>query len=374
MKIGFDSRTLMVKGGSRTYAYNLIQEIMKEHKEIEIALFGGDKVQNYTPINPFPQNEFLRVIWENLSIIPYMKKEGIDVFHGLKNVAPYYNYSNTKTVITVHDITPLIFPSMLPLKAQMYWNIIKFNIKKADKIISVSNTTKNDLIKTLNIDKDKISVIYHGISEEFKIIPTVEKNRSVYLAKYGLNLPESSIVVLAVSTIHPRKNYLNLITAFNAVKEKSSIPVHLVIVGKVDNESYSKEVNHLIATNNLSNNVHLLGYVPDEELPALYNLADLFVYPSIYEGFGLPILEAQACGCPVITSNLSSMPEVAGNGAILVDPTNMEEITSAIYTLVLDSRLRKELIEKGMENCKKFSWEKCAEETLNVYAGVNNGK
>ena len=145
-----------------------------------------------------------------------------------------------------------------------------------------------------------------------------------------------------------------------------------MIVGKVDDKNYNLEVGHLITTNNLWPNVHLLGYVPDEELPILYNLTDIFAYPSLYEGFGLPILEAQACGCPVITSNVSSMPEVAGESAILVDPYNVEEIASAIHKVSSDKNLRDNLIQKGFENCKRFSWQRCEEETLKVYEEVCN--
>lgn len=370
MKIGFDSRTLMVKGGSRTYAYNLIKEIINNHKDIDIILFGGEGIQNHIPINPFPHNESLRIVWENVSILPYMKTEKLDIFHGLKNVAPYYNYANAKIIITVHDITPLLFPSMLPLKAQMYWNLIKFNIKKADKIIAVSNTTKTDLINKLNIEKNKITVIYHGTSEKFKSMSAIKKEKNKHLSKFGLNFPDDSLIIIAVSTIHPRKNYINLIKAFDVVKNKLDMPIHLLIVGKVDDKNYSLSVNRLISANNLSSNVHLLGYVHDDELPVLYNLADLFVYPSLYEGFGLPILEAQACGCPVITSDISSMPEVAGEGAILVDPYSVEEIACAIYKISSDKKLRDNLIQKGYNNCKRFSWKKCAEKTLKVYEDI----
>lgn len=373
MKIGFDARTLKVKGGSRTYAYNLINKIVSKHEDIKIVLFGGDKIQNYVPINPFPQNEFLRPVWENLSILPYIKKEKLDIFHGLKNVAPYC--IDTKTVITVHDITPLLFPSLLPIKAQMYWNLIKFNIKKANKIIAVSNTTKNDIINKLKIEDGRISVIYHGVSENFKPMETIKKDKKLYFNRFGLKIPEDSHIILSVSTIDPRKNYTNLIKALNIIKENANNSVHLLIVGKVDDKNYKNyhlEVEHLITTNNLWPNVHLLGYVPDEELPILYNLADIFAYPSLYEGFGLPILEAQACRCPVITSNVSSMPEIAGDSAVLVDPYSVEEIASAIYEVSSDTNLRDNLIQKGFENCKRFSWKKCAEETLEIYEEVYN--
>jgi glycosyltransferase involved in cell wall biosynthesis len=372
MKVGFDSRTLMVRGGSRTYAYNLINEINNNHKDIDITLFGGEEIHNHIPINPFPQKEYLRVVWENVSILPYMKTKKLDIFHGLKNVAPYYNCANTKTVITVHDITPLLFPSMLPLKSQMYWNLIKFNIKKADKIIAVSNTTKNDLVKKLNIIESKISVIYHGISEEFKPLPIIKKEKNKHISRFRLNVPDNSFIVIAVSTIHPRKNYINLLKAFAILKKKLGKPIHLLIVGKVDDKNYGLKINHLISANNLSSNVHLLGYVHDDDLPILYNLADLFVYPSLYEGFGLPILEAQACGCPVITSNVSSMPEVAGDGAILVDPYSVEEMANAISEVISNEESRDSLTEKGLKNCNTYSWEKCAEETVRVFGEVCN--
>ncbi len=365
MKIGFDARTLKVNGGSRTYAYNLINEIINEHKDIEVVLFGGDQIQNYVSINPFPQNELFRPVWENLSILPYMKKKKLDIFHGLKNVAPYF--STTKTVITVHDITPLLFPSLLPLKTRIYWNLIKHNIKKADKIIAVSNTTKKDIVNNLKIEGSRISVIYHGVSGDFypRIITKSEKDS--YLSRLNLEIPKISNIILSVSTIHPRKNYTHLIKAFNIVKKQSDIPVHLLIAGKVDDDIYMEELKYLINTKNLQSDVHLLGYVSDKELTLLYNIADLFIYPSLYEGFGLPILEAQACGCPVITSNVSSMPEVAGDGAILVDPYNVEEIACAANKVISDKNISDNLIQKGFKNCKRFSWKKCAEETSKVY-------
>jgi len=236
-------------------------------------------------------------------------------------------------------------------------------LKTADKIITVSNSTKNDLMNHFNIPKEKIRVIFEAADEKFKSLNNKETKEVKY--KYHLNFP----FILYVGGLAVHKNIPALIKAFYKVKKKG-IQHKLVITG-TKRWKY-KEIFETIDKLDLQNDVVFTGYVSDEDLPALYNAADLFVYPSIYEGFGLPPLEAMACGTPVITSNTSSLPEVVGDAGIMVDPYDVNGLADAMHEVLANEGLRANMIKNGLERAKMFSWEKCARETLKVYEEVYN--
>ena len=249
-------------------------------------------------------------------------------------------------IVTVHDIIPILYPQYHPLKRALYFKyFLKPLLKKADKIISVSEATKKDLVGKLNIEERKIKVIHLGVSEKFK--PTEDIS---VLKKYGIN----KNYIFFLGTIEPRKNVQRLIEAYNKLECEDK----LVIAG---GKGWGEEVT----SNN--ENIVFTSYVDEKDLPALYSHATLFVYPSLYEGFGLPVLEAMACGTPVITSNISSLQEVSGNAAVLCDPMNVEDIKDKIRLVLDDNQLQESLRVKGLERATKFNWEKCARETEKVY-------
>jgi len=234
------------------------------------------------------------------------------------------------------------------------------SIKNADMIIAVSENTKKDIINCFNISSDKIQVVYEGVDDFFKIINDKGRLEQVR-KKYNI----SKDFILNVSMITPRKNLITLIKAFKLLRDSKNIKCQLVIAG--GKGWWYEDVFKTVSALRLEDEVIFTGYVPDEDLLYLYNAATLFAYPSLYEGFGLPILEAMSCGCPVVASNVSSIPEVCEDAALMINPKDVEELSQAMYKLIIEGSLRQMLIKKGLERVKQFSWRKTAEQTLEIY-------
>lgn len=270
-----------------------------------------------------------------------------------------------KTVVTVHDLTPLVFPSFFPpgIKGNIRWNVQKRLLSGADHIITDSISSKRDIERIVGVPSSKISVVYLAASEEFTHSVSEERRKEIK-DKYGL--PEK--FVLYVGDVTWNKNLPRLVKAF----EGTDIP--LVMVGKaLTQENYDKNnpwnqdlvtVQELIKKNS---HVTALGFVATEDLVVIYNLAMVFVMPSLYEGFGLPILEAMKCSCPVVTSNRGSLREVAGESAYFIDPEDTENIKQGIEYVFNDAAVQKSLAQKGNEHVKQFSWKRTAEGTMAVY-------
>jgi glycosyltransferase involved in cell wall biosynthesis len=259
-------------------------------------------------------------------------------------------------MLTIHDLFPLINPELsLEGQSSLFENI-KPNLDKIDRIIAVSQSTKNDIMKYLDVHEDKITMIYEGVDEKYKPVEDCSKIKK----KYGVDK-----FILFVGTLEPRKNIPNLIKAFAKL---NSTEYKLVITGK-KGWKY-KSIFNTAESLKITDKTVFTGYVPEDDLPALYSAADLFVYPSLYEGFGIPPLEAMACGTPVITSNRSSLPEVAGNAALLVDPEDTDELAEAMMKVIGDSCLRDVMTKRGFEQAKKFSWDQCVRKTIRVYKQI----
>jgi len=359
MKIGIDVRALNVNGGSKTYAENLLSNLKNKK---DFILFGVKKFKSFDCIPTKVKNDsVLRLFYENFILPIQIKKYNIKILHGIKGVVPFFG--DFKKVVTVHDVIPLIYPEQFKFKDLFYWKFIfPRYLKRADKIIASSTNTKNDLMRLLNIPKDKIEVILLAPDECFKPM-----RNKVLLNKIKKKYSIKNKFIFYSGSINPRKNIKRVIESFELIKDKMNYD--LIITG--GSIWKSEEEMNLIKNNP---RIKLLGLIPKEDLIALYNLAEVYVYPSLYEGFGLPILEAQACGCPVITSNVSSMPEVAGKGALLVNPNNTNEIVNATEKILTSKRLRENLIKRGFENIGRFSWKKTVKETLKIYEGVYNEK
>ncbi len=301
----------------------------------------------------------LRIFWEQF-ILPFsLYWNKINTYHALGFVLPFLRLNKkTKCVVTIADMTFFSHP-----EHHMYWKqkyfkcMIPMSIKKADEVIAISENTKQDILKMIPIGKNKIVVTYLGHDAIFSKQDKTKIN--TVLLKYGINFP----YLLFVGMLEPRKNIPSLIKAFAAVKEKKNNK--LVIIGKKG--WLYDEIFALVQKLKIDEKVVFTGYVPDEDLPALYSAATCFVYPSFYEGFGIPIIEAMACGCPVITSNNSSMKEIAGNAAILVDPYNITDIQNAIELLIADKAIRINKGKEGIIQAKKFSWEKMVLKTKEIY-------
>ncbi|WP_410508128.1 glycosyltransferase family 1 protein [Methanosarcina hadiensis] len=371
MKVGIlADRLNRPRTGIGNYTYNLIKELDSiDPIQNEIFLINYELNDLFPNLNkiivPNPLKNIIEksfYIW-HLYLQSKLKKTnfGIDIIHSPENATPFLKIK-PKKIITVHDITPFLFPgSFSSLTLFRYRLLFRRTLKTADKIISDSYNTKRDLINYFNVPDEKISVVHLGIDEKFRVLDvnTVDRIRE----KYSLNYP----FILYVGTLEPRKNIPTLIKAFCEIKNKNSIH-KLVIAGK-KGWKY-KDIFNMIDELHLRDEIIFTDYVPYEDLPGLYNAADLFVYPSLYEGFGFPPLEAMACGCPVITSNSSSLPEVVGDAGLMFDPYNYLELKLKICDILTNSHLRDDLVKKGLKRVADFSWNKCSRETIKIYQEV----
>jgi len=313
---------------------------------------GFRLIKVYTPSR-------LQYYWTQIYLPLGRIAKQFDVWHSPISVPPLWLH--TKTIITVHDLAFERFPEAYSAAALVYWKtFLPKALKKAVSVIAVSENTKRDIIDFYNISEKKITVIYPSITLPTTKYENFQEIRRLY------KLPEKYI--LYVGAIQPRKNLPTLVKAFRIAKKRMKFPHKLVIVGPRGwgLEDLCRTVEQL----NLQQEVIITGVVPEEHLPLIYKGADIFVYPSLYEGFGYPPLEAMACGTPVIASNASSLPEVVGEAAVLVDPTSEELIAEKMIELLTSGDLMERLRIKGFENIKRFSMERMITNILDVYTAV----
>ena len=298
---------------------------------------------------------------EQTKFLYFLKKNKCDLVHFTHFNLPYFYRKNF--IVTIHDTTISFFPGkkMNNWYRKFAYNlIIKNAIKKSQKIISVSENTKKDILKIFKIESKKIHTIKNGISQEFGLITDEEKQK----IKQKFQLQKNFL--LYTGNWREHKNLVRLIQAFKKIQDKKTIKnLQLVITGTPD--PFYPEVKETIKILDLEKNVKLVGLVNFEDLKKLYASALIYVFPSLYEGFGMPPLEAMQSHTPICVSNSSSLPEVCGDAAIFFDPLDIDDIAQKIIQLIEDENLRKKMIQKGILHVKKFSWEKCAEETLNLY-------
>ena len=301
----------------------------------------------------------LRLALEQLYIPRLVRKLDIDVVHSLHYSFPLF-MTRARKVVTFHDMSGLLMPEMHSILKRWYLRFfIPLTAKLADRLIFVSEAARTDYLDVYSVPLNKTAVIHHAVSKQFT--PNIpEEQLAVVRAKYQISGP----YVLFIGTLEPRKNIPRLIEAF-AKLTKEFPNERLVIVGMKG--WFYDEIFHLTSQLALTERVRFTGFVDEADKPALLCGADLFVYPSLYEGFGIPILEALACGIPTVTSNRSSMPEIAGDGAITVDPTNTGKIHEAMRILLSDDLLRNQIRVRALEQSAKFSWDTSAAATLDQY-------
>ena len=375
MTIGIDIRVLArgTRTGIEEYTLNLLSRLLSMDKKIQYKLFYNafNKINlNYDWLN-VSNVELKEFSYPNRFIFDPMAKffgmpkidrllGGVDVFF-----APHFLLTpiskKCRKITVFHDLSFEYFPDFFPARKRFWHKFLNpaQRAKESGGIITVSESTKNDLVNWYKIPEGKIKTIYSGVGEEFK--KTSLNTETLLRIKEGYRLPEKFI--LYFGTIEPRKNLIGLIKAYEIFREKYQLnDFKLLIAGSrgwLDKNIFSvanKSVRH--------QDIIFSGFVRPEDKVYLYNLASLFVYPSFFEGFGFPPLEAMSCGVPVVCSNTSSFPEVVGEAALMVDPYNFGEIAWAMKEILSDQNLARDLADRGLERAKKFSWDKCARETL----------
>jgi len=372
MKIGIDTRILTAKKtGVGYYINNLIPAILNLDKKNEYILFGTDlELKNpncQQIIIDGKKKKFLSFLWKKF------KYPKIEKIIGEVDLLFYPNFTIlpsdcSNIIIVIHDLSYLKFPQYVENKNLLFLKKeVPHALKKAKQIVADSEATKKEIIKNFKISPEKILVIYGAISNKFYKkcgSKDIKKNKEKYKIRHNY--------LLFVGTLEPRKNIIRLLEAYQDLSRSIRNKYQLVLAGSEgwQDKHIIKKIKEVSDSNN---RVIVPGYVPEEDLPALYSGAYLFLYPSFYEGFGMPILEAMACKTPVITSNTSSMPEVAGDAALLVNPSNIEEIKESIIKIINDSALRTSLIKRGQKQIQKFSWTKSAEKLIKVFEKVYKG-
>lgn len=371
MKIGIEATAAVKKlGGVSEYTYNLIKALAKidqknDYELVNFSFFRGDLEEfpelppNFKIKNINIPNKILNFFWNNFNWLKldYFLPDCDVIFCPNFLVPPT---RNRDLIFTVHDLSFLHFPNWFLKEDQIkFKTALEKNLPRAKKIIAVSKNTKKDLVEILKVNPEKIAVTPLAADEIFHKKLNSQKQIEV-LAEYKILEP----YILYLGTLEPRKNVSRLVEAFANLSKKFP-KLNLVLAGRKG--WLYEEIFQKVRDFNLSDKVIFTDTVAKDERPYLYAGAEVFVYPSLFEGFGLPPLEAMACGAPVVTSNLSSIPEVVGKAALFIDPYNVEEISLVIEKILKNPRLRADLIKKGKIQAKKFSWEKTAEKTLEVF-------
>ena len=366
MRIAIDIRTAGgAKAGKGWFTFNITRELLRIDTENTYILYADSGIAGFEEF----KNAELKVIdkkglsWHR-AVTKDIKKLSIQVFFAPSSfIIPAFLPKPTKshsikTIIAIHDLVAFLFPETHDRKATFIEKLfLKRAIKKASAIIAVSENTKKDVTEKFNLPENAIKVIPCAASNNYQPIEASEENTKMFdELRKKTGLPKKFF--LAVGTIEPRKNYETLIQAMAMVHERYPNH-HLVIVGKKGWQY--KQIDDLIHQNYLQKFIHPLGYITSSTLNKLYNLAEAFVFPSYYEGFGIPPLEAMQAGCPVISSHTSSMPEVIGDAGILCDPSQPAEFAQAMERIIKTPSLRTDLINKGRIQSKKFSWHKSAQ-------------
>ena len=366
MRIGIDYTPAVMQGaGIGRYTRELVGALLELDTKNQYRLlycYPGDdrpdpffpKLPNVTE-RPLPIKErMLTILWHRMQLpVPVELFSGpLDVFYAPNFVIPPTRHA--KPVLTVHDLSYLLVPECHTPELRAYLEkTVPRSLARASIILADSYTTKNDLIVLLDVPAEKIEVVYSGVSAAYTPVTDPARRQQVR-ERYGLDRP----FILMLGTVEPRKNIARLIQAYDKLRREEDIPHILVIAGKrgwVSDEIYATP-----GKLGIDEHVMFLDYVAEADLPALYSAADLFAYPSLYEGFGLPPLEAMACGTPVVCSNTTSLPEVVGDAALTVDPRNTDAIAGAMHSVLTDYDLREQMIARGLHQASQFTWQAAA--------------
>ncbi len=374
MRIGIDARRMQVKPtGVGRYLSNLLHEwsISEPHEDYSLFFSYQETAYPFLKQNCFTQcvldERFvgsIKTLWEQLYLPLYLKKIPLDVFFSPQYFLPFW--LSSPTVVTIHDISYTALPPEYPLAGHWkYHYFSRWAARHAAAVITPSEFSKQEILKHYGIPESKIVVIPLAPERIFRPLTDSHTLESIK-SKYGLKGP----FFFNIGTILPRRNIPNLLRSFKRLLEKHK-DIYLLIVGE-NHLRPSSTFDQLISDLRLSDNVIWHSYIPEEDLVPLYCAAHALVYPSSYEGFGLPVLEAMACGTPVITTRQSSLPEVAGEAGLYVDPHSLNDLTDAMINILENNFLRAELRQKGLKQASRFSWSRTARETMDVFRKIAN--
>jgi glycosyltransferase involved in cell wall biosynthesis len=362
MKIGIDGSRAFVeqKTGIEEYSYQVIKHLMNKLDKHQVIFYlrKNQKIDFILPKNWEVKVIKYRYLWTQVGLSLELLKNKINVLFIPAHVVPIIHPRDT--IVTIHGLEYEFFPEGYSFWARLYmrWSI-KMSCRWAKKIIAVSENTKKDLMELYKVKENKISVVYEGVSENLKF----------EISNFNEKILNFKPYLLFIGRLEKRKNVEGIVEAYKILKEKYKIPHSLVLAGA---PGYGYEIIKLKIKNSKLK-IFELGYVSEGEKRELIKSADVFIFPTFYEGFGLPILEAQRLGVPVVTSNISSLSEVGGESVFYVDPHEPEIIADAIFKLISDQKLKDDIIKKGCENVKKFSWEKCTDEIAQLLNSDKNG-
>jgi glycosyltransferase involved in cell wall biosynthesis len=344
--------------GIGQYTRNLLQAYQHFGLDFHVLLAGAG--WSGANVHPLPSAGLAPALLTlgQLEVAWYARRCKLDLLHDPSGLAPFC-FCRLPRLVTLHDTFPLSFPGHSTAFERLLYRLwLPLILPHLDGIITDSQNSKHDICSYLHIPGEKITVIPVASARHFRLLP--EAQVGPHLARYGLVRP----YILYVGSVEPRKNLLRLLDAY--VQLRRSLPQYRLVIVGARNYWKSSPLARAVEHQGLQAQVTFTGYIPDEHLPALYNAAALFCFPSLYEGFGLPVLEAMACGVPVVTSSTSSLPEVAGDAALLVDPYNVDEIAAVMRSVLQDCELAHDLRRRGLARAAQFSWEKTARETIAV--------
>lgn len=362
MRILIDARMVTARNfGIGRYVYNLLAALLELDRANSYSLIVNDdyladlvkSAPNFSLIKAKARWLSLR---EQFEIPRIVKRVRPDLFHAASFVVPFVQ--SCPTVATIYDLIHVIFPEHYSLLHKIYYNLfLKMTIKKVCRLITISESSRNDIAEYYGYPADRISIAYPAVGPLFRPVDD-QAAISAFRSKY--DLPDK--LILYVGNRKKHKNVAGLVKAYALLPDRIKAQYALVLSGTSD-----PALDDLARGQKVADRVRYLGNIPDEELPLAYNAAELFVFPTLYEGFGMPPLEAMACGIPVVTSNVASIPEVVGDAAVLVDPTKTSQLADAMARVLGNNELKAQLRSRALEQAERFTWKACAQNTLKAY-------
>lgn len=374
MRIGIDGRAVGKNVGLGIYTSNLLRGLVRLKKKVEYVVYltrggvrGLDSCLSKRIAWGSLESHMVGDFWEQVVLPVELRNRSIDVYHGTNARLPI-SRSTAKYVLTIHDLVPVLFPDLNTRAYSFYMaKAMRISAKMADLIIAVSNSTKKDAVERLGIPHEKIRVVYEGVSERFRVL---DKMSCLDHLKKKYEIGKGFI--LFIGRLEPRKNILRLLKGLRLLLSQERFDGQLVLLG--ERTPAHQAIVDCIGRYHLRQRTVFIHGAEESELPLIYNGASAFVLPSLYEGFGLPLLEAMACGIPVVASNISSIPEIAGDAAILVNPLDPQAIADGLKTALFDSSRIRELVANGLRRASCFSWDTAAGQTLKIYQECLNGQ